>query len=518
MCLIVLSYDFNYETIANNLVKSSVVNTYFNNIVEGKFRFWQTTDCLNILYEKTPFEIRDGCYFQNPDAPYGLILLPPHYNETIDDYYGFPVSDGNLSATWHMKNNEVIILIGITPPECKYFGFSNYLYSRHYPMNWTHNDTKKIINLNCPNSSKNNRCEVFASLDDSINLDRGLNLNPIKYNSSFALILSNNIEATQFAMSALIETGVEPSLISNYSFPGNEMKLGIDTNDDTFITIMRTAFYSDNIDANNYFNQVPFKVIRMELNQEDTTLYYRKELVDRKINYDEASIMGISYEQLKIDYQNIAKDVFHNYIQDKGRNNVYIQITETISGAPDNGFECVNNGTMCLADCRDTLYPFSTKMYKRSKSCLEKNVCYGNMNGTLNNNDTIMVIGFNHVLTKMAMYSSIAIYDAKYLWGVYTIGDKQLENTIYDYISPEIFKKFQHILPYMYIWEFKRYCENIQNCIEIPFYPGLKNNPFIPINNPIAVTERMYNNPVSHVGPYLGQVVLPLVAHVTMIK
>ena len=45
------SYDFDYNTVANNFISSDIIQDNFENVQEGKFRFWLTTDCLNILYE-----------------------------------------------------------------------------------------------------------------------------------------------------------------------------------------------------------------------------------------------------------------------------------------------------------------------------------------------------------------------------------------------------------------------------------------------------------------------------------
>ena len=46
---------FDYIGISNKLLNSTIVLNNFTEIVEGNFRFWQTTDCLNILYENSPF-------------------------------------------------------------------------------------------------------------------------------------------------------------------------------------------------------------------------------------------------------------------------------------------------------------------------------------------------------------------------------------------------------------------------------------------------------------------------------
>ena len=108
---------FDYNEVADQLPNAPSISSQFTNIIEGYFRFWQTTDCLSILWEDSPFNTYEGCYFQNPNAPYGLMLFPPHEEEVIDKYYGFPISDVNqFTGTWHLKETDVIVLLGLTPP------------------------------------------------------------------------------------------------------------------------------------------------------------------------------------------------------------------------------------------------------------------------------------------------------------------------------------------------------------------------------------------------------------------
>ena len=511
------SYDFDYNNVANNFISSDIIQDNFENVQEGKFRFWLTTDCLNILYEDSPFLMYDGCYFQNPDAPYGLMLFPPHVDEEIDEYYGFPINDGNLTGTWHLKENDAIVLIGITPPKCNYFSFSNYLYSRHFPKDWKPDSGKlnQQYFLNCPDGDQADRCEIFASLDDSVNLDRGLNLNKLKFNTSFALILSTSIEATLKAQQGLINVGVSPDLISNYSFPATELNLGVDRNADTFITVMRTAFYQNDDEANEYFKNIPFRVFRMEL-KDDVTLFQRRDLVDRKTSYNDASKANVTLQQMKSVISNVVKSVVLN--KTNSLEDWYVQITETVSGAPDNGFECINKGRMCLADCRDTLYPFSTAIYRKSKICETLNIsCNGVMNGKLSSDETdvIIVVGVNHAMTEMSLYASMSIYDETYLWGVYTIGNDDLVNTVWNYINVNDYHDHisEKVLPFIYVYEIRRDCKDIYNCISVPSIPTSDVKAVIPLNDPVVITERMYNNPVTHVGPELEDVILPVVIH-----
>jgi hypothetical protein len=124
-------FDFDYEDSFSMISSTPTVIENFENLQNGSFQFFLTTDCLQIITEPSPFGIHGTCWAQNPDAPYGLMMLPMHNGEVADEYTGYPLSTKNgLSATWHLRKNDVIILLGHTPPKCRYFSFTNYLYSR----------------------------------------------------------------------------------------------------------------------------------------------------------------------------------------------------------------------------------------------------------------------------------------------------------------------------------------------------------------------------------------------------
>ena len=515
---------FNYNDVADQLPNALSISSQFTNIIEGYFRFWQTTDCLSILWEDSPFVTYDGCYFQNPDAPYGLMLFPPHEGEIIDKYYGFPISDANnFTGTWHLKDTDVIVLLGMTPPKCKYFSFSNYLYSRHLNPDWIPDPSLQSKDLPCPNGTVADRCEIFASLDDAINLNRGLHLTDEVFNTSFALILSTTPDGIDAARQGLLETGVEFDVISNYSFPGTQLNLGINTTDDTFITIMRTAFYEDETDATSYFNDIPYRVLRMEFNKSSPTLFEPRPLINRITGRTDATVAGISMDEMQNSIFYMGAMVVQTIVgenESMSAEDWGLQATEMISGVPDNGFICIEQGRMCLADCRDTIYPFSSDIYRRAKICEQNDdKCYAMMDGILteNDDDILIVVGVNHAKTNISSYASMAIYDANYLWGVDAIGNDQMEDTVWNYAIPgeAPTSALQAALPYLYVYEIRRNCSSTyrKNCMEVPSTTTSEHKTFIPLKDPVVFTERMYNSPITHVGPDPSEAIMPMVLH-----
>lgn len=469
----------------------------------GGFRFWQAIDCLDILYRASPFPTNEGCYFENPGAPYGLLMLPPHDDEPLDEYWGYPVSDGNLSATWHMKPNDVIVIVGRTPPPCSYFGFTNYLYSRHMLTNWTPPTPHDI--RNCPTGD---RCEMFASLDDSINSNRGLNLPYGKFDESIVLVVSPSVEPMNGVVDELIILGIDPDIITTFSLPGADLQLGTERNDDTLMILMRMAFFEDEMDT-DYFDVSPFDVYRISYaNSTPVTPFGRKPLVDRRTPYTDASAVGITFEELQHDVHIAAVNLSVN------TDYTLVQLTETESSIPDSGYDCIDNGTLCLGDCRDTHYPFTISMYRRLLYCRthwNESVCPGLLNATLSENDSLFVVGVNHALTNMSTYMSVAVYDVAYFWGVSGVGNEVLDGSAAHFVSETLTETMNASLPYLYVYEFSRECGARPFCQKVPTSLG---EPFIPIDDPVGITERLYDNPMTHVGPEPSSVVHPYVIHI----
>ena len=286
---------------------------------------------------------------------------------------------------------------------------------------------------------------------------------------------------------------------------------------------MRTAFYTNQTDADTYFDQIPYRVFRMEWNQEEPTLFKKQPLVKRKTGQTESSHIGVKPDDIIEAMVYVGANVVKHTIDSHSNINTQdwnVQITGTEAGTPDNGFDCIDHGIMCLADCRDTVYPFSMEIYDRAIFCETMNDqqdCYGLTDGLLTDDETdvLYVIGMNHALTNMSSYASMSVYDGDTFWGVNGIGDTQMDNTVWNYLRPDESPTpgIEKTLPYLYVMEIRRNCTT-PNCLEVPssatksFTTG-----FIPLKDIVVLTERMYNHPDTHVGPDPSEVVLPIAIH-----
>ena len=112
-------------------------------------------------------------------------------------------------------------------------------------------------------------------------------------------------------------------------------------------------------------------------------------------------------------------------------------------------------------------------------------------------------------------------YDLAYLWGVTGVGDTTLLNTANKFVTEQDLENDINLaaaLPFLYAYKISRQCEKTeegQGCITIPSIATADNYQlFIPLSHPIGFAERMYDNPISHVGPSVEEIVMPVHIHI----
>jgi len=117
--------------------------------------------------------------------------------------------------------------------------------------------------------------------------------------------------------------------------------------------------------------------------------------------------------------------------------------------------------------------------------------------------------------------SSCDRYDLAYLWGVASVGDTTLLGTADKYVTAEDLDNDPDLaaaIPFLYAYKISRHCEESEEgagCITIPSTATLENYElFIPLSHPIGFAERMYDNPISFVGPSVEEIVMPIHLHI----
>jgi hypothetical protein len=109
-------------------------------------------------------------------------------------------------------------------------------------------------------------------------------------------------------------------------------------------------------------------------------------------------------------------------------------------------------------------------------------------------------------------------YDLKVLFGVTAVGDHLLDGSAMQYITSDVSPNLKRALPYLYVYKFMRQCDSSKesaSCLSLP-WKVTKDDPrqlFIPLTHSIGFAERMYDNPLTHVGPSVDEIVMPLHVH-----
>jgi hypothetical protein len=354
---------------------------------EGAVSFFFLKDCLRYDFKT--------CFALNADSPYGLFHLPPNQSEkqykgciTKTDVCGDgcnPNNDPNLNTgicykqypmQWRLQKEEVILILGTTPPDCTYWSITPYLMSSFYEKfagqevgNFTSVAQKMAVS--CKDGPA--RCSNFASLYQPYNLMKFKNNNDtIEFRKPFSAIFSANKQMSEdLSLFILQNYGIQPYI---FKIPADILKMGVeDDYKDMFTMLMRVAYPLNITEMENYFLNPPMSVYRITPKNQiinsniitykaNDSFFMQRENkfkegnnfsnIDEKITYD-TLVSGLEELKNKI----VEAQLYNNPdIQSVFHSNFLQPFFVT-------GLDCLNQGTECNGDTPDTLYPISENIY-----------------------------------------------------------------------------------------------------------------------------------------------------------
>lgn len=182
---------------ANTTIKSFQDNGFA--VGEGKM---QTVDAIG-LYNAG---ITPSCYAINPSAPYMAFKVPKApgqtTNNTISDAPLQPENKG-LWLDYHLRPDEAMVYIGITPPECDYFSYCGYIAMRYFADAGTDH-------------------RVYASLGDALNEARLKKEDAYQsgvFSKPIIVIYTADENADRKARDALLKAGYPEDIIHTLVIP-----------------------------------------------------------------------------------------------------------------------------------------------------------------------------------------------------------------------------------------------------------------------------------------------------------
>jgi hypothetical protein len=221
------------------------------------------------LLESDGFEVREGamaqfpmderccpddsilpCSFFNQASKYMVPFVPTYPGEpaypSYTSYPGNPITGApptdKWSATWRLRPDEAIIMIGTTPPPVRYFGLQTYLFFRYNP----NMDTSLPCPPNCFPMQRlwNNFGDQTNQLTiHSAGTPNGAGGNPFNRLTMYIITPDRSIDAR--VRSAAREAGYPPPIINTEGMPQSLLHLGVDGTSDTFNLLFRAALGLD---------------------------------------------------------------------------------------------------------------------------------------------------------------------------------------------------------------------------------------------------------------------------------
>ncbi|NVB40079.1 hypothetical protein G6O69_19695 [Pseudenhygromyxa sp. WMMC2535] len=207
-------------------------------VQEGVVTSFTVADC----------ELLDDCYGNNPSTPYLLFSVPAHPDQPValgpGSVGGAPKIPANMSSSYLLAANEVVVIHGQTPPAARYFGFTPYLFSRV--------------------DGEGERISVFASLGDTLNLVNAGTGPGGPFSAEIAVIAGSDADAVAAARGALEAEGVPGEAINELVFPQALVDFGLDEQSaDATMLLGRVALYEDAAAGAAYTEAPPLAVYRL---------------------------------------------------------------------------------------------------------------------------------------------------------------------------------------------------------------------------------------------------------------
>jgi len=121
-----------------------------------------------------------------------------------------------------------------------------------------------------------------------------------------------------------------------------------------------------------------------------------------------------------------------------------------------------------------------------------------------NDQDFMIVTGVNHKATNRADYASLALVGIADLNSIGGINDSNYTGSAEHYLGED-----DEVSKYLYAYIFARNCTGRKFC----YQAASTGNVSIPLTDNIVFVERMYVNPVTHIGGDESEMINPYIIH-----
>jgi len=421
-----------------------------------------------------------SAYGNNPSTKYLTCFVPPSPDREVPELFSKIASalgmGQDISAFWNLGPDEAIVIVGRTPPECRYFSYDHYLLSRTYG-----NETRWI----------------FANLADTVNnlvintegTPNGSVGNP--FNQTTVIVGTADKDIDRRIQTAALSAGYSGDIFNTQVFPSSMLNMGVEDSSDTFMLLIRPALYKDKQAGEAYLNATPAVVFRVTPNE------------SRKLDpydYPVLRVRGTGTTEFDLidDLEELRIAILDRY---SGLNATELPT----SIAVPTGTDAIQRGIDAVGPNNDACYLWSVNQTASSPTppFPDLSQYYGFLRDTAitlgdDASEFIIVYGVNHVATGKAMYSNIVPYGADVWNGVGSITDADFTGSAEEYIPDNPNAK------YLYVYKLARNCDGDSYCYEIPYGVGGYG---IELDQPLFIGWRSYLEESTKTGPSYSELV-----------
>jgi len=334
--------------------------------------------------------------FFNRSAPY-VAFKAGDLESPIPEFQNIPIVQ--------LRPDEALVVIGVTPPEAKYFSYQPYLLTRVYP----------------PDPIPK---PIFASLGDTVNVSTVKTVGPSPFNRPVVLIFTPDQGTEARVRAALRSAGYPDAIINTIKLPPRMLKLGLTpSSDDILLFLHRMAMFTDKNAQQAYIDGM--------LNSDPRKRSLRVLRITPPLGgalkpfpTPPLRIRGTGKNEMDLspDLARLRQSIIDTY---KDQYN----FTEFHSRhVAFDGNEFIQREKNTLGDTRDSLYMASGYMPIWD---LEDDL-------TLGDNDFLVVYGPRHVSTGKATYTNINVYASeKIMLSLASVYSDSFDRSTYEYLGQD---------------------------------------------------------------------------------
>jgi hypothetical protein len=392
----------------------------------------------------TPFPGFDHALYAN-DQPYLQLLVPKSAQEP-----------GQLTGRFQLGPGEAVVLIGLTPPPARYFGFHAYLRTKVRP--------------------DGTRQSLWNSLGDSVNNATIRTTGPTSFDRPVALIFTPDQGTEGRVRAALQSAGYPAAIINTVVIPASMLNLGHGTAADELFIAMRNAMWKNQADGDAYIHSLPFNIFRVTP---------RKETIANPFPAPLLRVRGTG--QTEMDLMNKLGELRQGIVN--ANSGLYFKELKTQLAAYE-GYDMIQRGVDPWGNSRDALY--ISAGYAPEFDSIE--------DVTLADDEFLMVYGVNHVATGKASYHSVVAYSGEVGKApIGSIDDRTFAGTATPYLTGD-----PSSADLFYAYRISRNCGNQPNCLTL----SIDNCPRLIIGptTKLGLFVRMYLEPATKVAPVMPEI------------